>query len=81
MRARGYFSEPKYIELTEDEKKHTWQVVIWIYKGLDQPEKKRELAKKWNILIFKKWPKTKKPYETTQNFQKLWKQKDTFLVK
>jgi len=59
VKAKGYFSKPKYIELTAEEKEDAWQVAVWIYKGLDQPEKKRKLAEIWNNLVFSKWPKQK----------------------
>jgi len=81
VKARGYFSQPKYIELTPDEKKDNWQVAVWIYKGLDQPEKKRKLAEQWKELIYGLWPEAKYPYETSLILRHLWKQKDTYIIK
>jgi len=81
VKAKGYFSKPKYIELTAEEKEDAWQVAVWIYKGLDQPEKKRKLAEIWNKLIFNEWPEGKKNYITPQLLQKLWRQRDLFLIK
>ena len=81
VKAKGYFSKPKYIELTAEEKEDAWQVAVWIYKGLDQPEKKRKLAKIWDVEIYNKWPHVEGKYKTPLLLRKLWETKNIFLIK